>query len=342
MSEGRGNLSLTSKVTISDSVFCSSILQSCHPHSFFRRQCLWVAPHSPSSSRSSPLGVASPLQRAPGYLCVLGMRCCCSRLLPLASYLHLLQSSADRHLSVSCFYLSVLATSLFLYGWWRQRAPTADGRGWWGERGDSLWSIEDAAEPEKIAGWVRNCETHITHRGLSKSTPRIPSSFPLSHSLSPSVCRLQEQPPHHFFRAAASALSSLPPLLASLSPSLLLAPLWECSEGKRIIDTYFLPQHQQRIYDLRVAGCGRTAHGCARPSLGGNQSWVVDVETWNHLDCHHPGLAGGSPRSCFGRSLHIWINCRRIDQQGSRTGMESRGAPWAKKRGKEKLEVSDR
>lgn len=63
------------------------------------------------------MGVASPLQlRAPGYLCVLGMRFCCRRPLPLASYLHLLQSSADRHLSVSCFYLSVPVTSLFLYG----------------------------------------------------------------------------------------------------------------------------------------------------------------------------------------------------------------------------------
>lgn len=86
----------------------------------------------------SPLGVASSLQlRAPGYLCVLGVRCCW-RLLPLACYLHLLQSAADGHLSVSCFYLSVPATSLFLYGWWRQCATTADGRGWWGEEGDPL------------------------------------------------------------------------------------------------------------------------------------------------------------------------------------------------------------
>lgn len=147
-----GGLSLTSEVTTSDSVLPVHLSSSPVIHTFFflRRQYLWVAPHSPSSS--SPLGVASPLQlRAPGYLCVLGMRFCCRRRpLPLASYLHLLQSSADRHLSVSCFSLSVLVTSLFLYGWWRQRAPTADGRGWWGGEGrltleywERCWTGED-------------------------------------------------------------------------------------------------------------------------------------------------------------------------------------------------------
>lgn len=76
---------------------------------------------------------------------------------------------------------------------------------------------------------------------MSKSTPPPPLP-PLSLSLRLSAGSKNSRR-IIFFRAAASALSSLPPSPSRISPSpyLLLAPLWECSEGKRIIDTSSSP-----------------------------------------------------------------------------------------------------
>lgn len=143
---------------------------------------------------------------------------------PSASYLHLLQSFSQ-HASVLClvfpaiflllpttivtFFLFFSSSLLLLI----RKSEHTYSRGVYGERWgtdySSLWSIEDGDEPEESAGWDRSRETHIIHRGLSKPPlPFLLSPLTLCLSL---VCSLQEQPPHHFFRAA------VPPSSLSLS-----------------------------------------------------------------------------------------------------------------------------
>lgn len=244
------------------------------------------------------------------------MRVWCAPLLPppppppSTSYLHLLQSFSQ-HASVLClvfpdiflllpttivaFFLFFSSSLLLLI----RESEHTYSRGVYGERWgthySSLWSIEDGDEPEESAGWDRSRETHIIHRGLSKPPlPFLLSPLTLCLSL---VCSLQEQPPHHFFRAAVPPPPSLslPHPLFYPSPFLLLAPLWECSEGKRIVRGscffffFFLFSLLHQSPDLLSQG--RTAvrllwrHAAVIP---GNQRGVVSV--WIR-----PGSIGFSP-----------------------------------------------
>lgn len=176
-------------------------------------------------------GSASPLSLP----CVCGARrCCCRRrLLPLPPICICCRALANTHLcSLSCFprclsafahhncrFLPLSSSSLLLL---IRESEHTYSRGVYGERWgthySSLWSIEDGDEPEESAGWDRSRETHIIHRGLSKPPlPFILSPLTLCLSL---VCSLQEQPPHHFFRAAVppSSLSLFPILFSTRLP----------------------------------------------------------------------------------------------------------------------------
>lgn len=190
-----------------------------------------VAPPSSSSHPFPPslhrslgcvYGSASPLSLP----CVCGARrCCCRRrLLPLPPICICCRALANTHLcSVLFFPLSFcfcppqlsLSSSFFPSSLLLliRKSEHTYSRGVYGERWgtdySSLWSIEDGDEPEESAGWDRSRETHIIHRGLSKPPlPFLLSPLTLCLSL---VCSLQEQPPHHFFRAA------VPPSSLSLS-----------------------------------------------------------------------------------------------------------------------------
>lgn len=180
-------------------------------------------PFPPSLHRSlgCVYGSASPLSLP----CVCGARrCCCRRrLLPLPPICICCRALANTHLcclvfpaiflllptTIVTFFLFFSSSLLLLI----RESEHTYSRGVYGERWgtdySSLWSIEDGDEPEESAGWDRSRETHIIHRGLSKPPlPFLLSPLTLCLSL---VCSLQEQPPHHFFRAA------VPPSSLSLS-----------------------------------------------------------------------------------------------------------------------------
>lgn len=189
-----------------------------------------VAPPSSSSHPFPPslhrslgcvYGSASPLSLP----CVCGARrCCCRRrLLPLPPICICCRALANTHLcclvfpaiflllptTIVTFFLFFSSSLLLLI----RESEHTYSRGVYGERWgtdySSLWSIEDGDEPEESAGWDRSRETHIIHRGLSKPPlPFLLSPLTLCLSL---VCSLQEQPPHHFLRAA------VPPSSLSLS-----------------------------------------------------------------------------------------------------------------------------
>lgn len=134
--------------------------------------------------------------------------------------------------------------------------------------------------------------------------PLPPSSLPHSLSL-PSL-----QPPRtaaaSFFSSAAAPPRFLPILFSIRLPFLLLAPLWECSEGKRIVrGSVFSPphHHQHRIYYHRDGlQSDSSRHAAVIP---GNQSgWSrygldrdqLDLARFSghHQQQHHPNLIGRS------------------------------------------------
>lgn len=293
------------------------------------------------------------------------MRVWCAPLLlpppppPSASYLHLLQSFSQ-HASVLClvfpaiflllpttivtFFLFFSSSLLLLI----RKSEHTYSRGVYGERWgtdySSLWSIEDGDEPEESAGWDRSRETHIIHRGLSKPPlPFLLSPLTLCLSL---VCSLQEQPPHHFFRAAVPPPPSLslPHPLFYPSPFLLLAPLWECSEGKRIVrgSCFFsssfssLSSTKHRIYyprDGLQSDCSGDTPLSFREISAGWSAYGLDQDqldlarfSGHHQQQHRPSLIGRShqipfcPASFQFRWLSpAWIIDSWSDRKGGRS-----------------------
>lgn len=177
---------------------------------------------------------------------------------------------------------------------------------------------------------------------MSKPPPLLPPSFlSLSLSLSPSLSLPSLQPPR---TAAASFFSeqqpppSLPPPLSLLSPSpfLLLAPLWECSEGKRIVEASFFSPPKSSAHTntgsiITVTGCRQTAletHDChsGKSERGGRRTGLdpdqLDLDRYpgHH---HHPISLADHIRSllpCLGfggfhRLSLYWITNSWSDQK---------------------------